>query len=439
MKTPVSCYILTLIPLLSVGIGECSCEKFANVIYWRVVGQVSDGEAGLGTRLVVVGDSGTVVTAEGVPPYTWIDRTSGVTANLNDAQFSPVESSQLVLAVGDDGTIIRSTNAGADWTTTGSGTIADLKGVSFAPGEEARVFAVGDDGAILISTDAGLSWESRSSGTINNLRAVYAISADVILAAGRGGAILRTSDGGANWVVVYAGPTFLTFNRFEFDIRPGIGGVMWVVGDGGAVFSSITDGSSWDQQNSFTVENLNDIHFRDGLIGVIVGDNGIVRHTLDGGDSWLVDTYLNTRTTEDILSVYPMVDVDTLFGEADYRLDTVVTGVVIAGGLNTVSTVPLTHVSPPVPVIPVAFALHQNYPNPFNAETIIGVDLPQASHVQLEVFTTLGELVALLKDEELPGGYQRIRFEGGGLSSGMYLYRLRAGNFVSTRKLVLLH
>jgi len=88
--------------------------------------------------------------------------------------------------------------------------------------------------------------------------------------------------------------------------------------------------------------------------------------------------------------------------------------------------------------IPTQYALYQNYPNPFNPSTTIRYALPQASNVTLTVFNTLGQPVAKRVQEEQPAGYYEVRFDAVGLASGVYLYRLQAGDFVQTKKLVLL-
>jgi len=88
--------------------------------------------------------------------------------------------------------------------------------------------------------------------------------------------------------------------------------------------------------------------------------------------------------------------------------------------------------------LPTVFSLLQNYPNPFNPATTIRYGLPQKSVVQLTVFNTLGQLVATLVQGEEEAGYHEVKFDGSGLSSGVYLYRLTAGSFVQTRKLLLL-
>jgi len=88
--------------------------------------------------------------------------------------------------------------------------------------------------------------------------------------------------------------------------------------------------------------------------------------------------------------------------------------------------------------LPAVFALEQNYPNPFNPSTTIRYGLPHRSGVQLTVFNTLGQQVALLQNEELDAGFYQVQFNASGLSSGVYFYRLSAGDFMETKRLLLL-
>jgi hypothetical protein len=88
--------------------------------------------------------------------------------------------------------------------------------------------------------------------------------------------------------------------------------------------------------------------------------------------------------------------------------------------------------------IPKEYALQQNYPNPFNPSTTIRFDLPHASRVSLKVYNVLGQEVMTLVDEERPAGTYEVKFNASNLSSGMYVYRLHAGEYVAVKKLVLL-
>jgi Secretion system C-terminal sorting domain len=84
------------------------------------------------------------------------------------------------------------------------------------------------------------------------------------------------------------------------------------------------------------------------------------------------------------------------------------------------------------------FRLYQNYPNPFNPSTTFRFDLPQRTNVRLQVFDLQGRSVATLVDGMMESGPKEIQFDASGLASGMYLYRLQTGNFVDTKKMVLL-
>jgi hypothetical protein len=87
--------------------------------------------------------------------------------------------------------------------------------------------------------------------------------------------------------------------------------------------------------------------------------------------------------------------------------------------------------------LPKAYALCQNYPNPFNPTTIINYTLPVEGNVQLQIFTIEGELVKSLVNEKQNVGSYSIEFNAGNLASGTYIYKLRAGNFVQTKKMTL--
>ena len=85
-----------------------------------------------------------------------------------------------------------------------------------------------------------------------------------------------------------------------------------------------------------------------------------------------------------------------------------------------------------------SFSLMQNYPNPFNPSTMIKFTLPNTEFVQLNVYNSLGQIVNNLIDDQLQAGSHEIEFNASHLSSGVYIYRLRAGSFVDVKKLILL-
>jgi hypothetical protein len=89
-------------------------------------------------------------------------------------------------------------------------------------------------------------------------------------------------------------------------------------------------------------------------------------------------------------------------------------------------------------LIPTTYALYQNYPNPFNPTTEIRFDLPENAHVELTIFNTLGQHVATVLNETKLAGAYRAQWDGSNVASGVYLCQLKAGDFVQTKKMVLM-
>jgi len=93
-------------------------------------------------------------------------------------------------------------------------------------------------------------------------------------------------------------------------------------------------------------------------------------------------------------------------------------------------------------LLPEVFALHQNYPNPFNPITTIQYDVPEQSHVRMEIYNVLGQKVAVVVNGIHDPGFHAVRWNGtnmygNALSSGMYFYHIQAGDFRSIKKLIL--
>jgi hypothetical protein len=185
--------------------------------------------------------------------------------------------------------------------------------------------------------------------------------------------------------------------------------------------------------------------------GVVVGDRAMdtVRVT-NQGTTTLVVTSVETggsafvpgRTSftieageSDTLSVWFQ---PTVVGE---YLDTLVITTDAPGGIEEVVLTgtgePLTSVEEEE-TVPGSYVLEQNYPNPFNPETEIRYGVPVGGHVVIRVYTMLGEEVSTLVDEYQEPGWHTVVFGGENLSSGLYLYRLEASDFFSSRKMILL-
>ena len=88
--------------------------------------------------------------------------------------------------------------------------------------------------------------------------------------------------------------------------------------------------------------------------------------------------------------------------------------------------------------MPGEFALYQNYPNPFNPNTVIGYQLPVNGKVTLRVFDILGREIITLVNEEKPSGTYEVEFNAAKFASGVYFYQLKTGNYMDTKKMVLI-
>jgi hypothetical protein len=112
---------------------------------------------------------------------------------------------------------------------------------------------------------------------------------------------------------------------------------------------------------------------------------------------------------------------------------------------NRVRIVPINELPPSPPgnlisnavVVPKEFKLEQNYPNPFNPTTTISFAIPKNAAVSLKIFDVLGKEVKSLVNEEMSPGNYSVSFDGSNLSTGIYYYRLKAGEFSRVKKLLL--
>ncbi|MDZ7721625.1 MAG: choice-of-anchor D domain-containing protein [candidate division KSB1 bacterium] len=147
-----------------------------------------------------------------------------------------------------------------------------------------------------------------------------------------------------------------------------------------------------------------------------------------GGD-WEKLAFIKGNGTSNSMIVYEYMD-ETISepGEYIYRLKQI-----NLDASFSYSPVTSLRVNPPA-----TFALHQNYPNPFNPGTIITYHLTKATHVRLEVYNILGEKVATLVDEYQKPGFYRQEFNAEQLQAGIYVYKIKAGEFTQMCKMTLL-
>ncbi|MBC8042686.1 MAG: T9SS type A sorting domain-containing protein [Rhizobacter sp.] len=381
------------------------------------------------------------------------------------------------VAVGVGGTILRSADASA-WSLVSSNTTASLYGVAVSPdfstvaakgnGVSATqgfgsAVAVGVGGTILRSADGGTSWQSVSSSNTSTLLSVAVASnfsgaasksngsqsvsgLGSAIAVGVGGTILRSADGGTNWqsissnvsaalnsislstdfsTVAAKGNGALSTQGFGSAVAVGVGGTILRSADGGAnwvnVSSSVTN---LDNITAPLTTDLLSVEFVDETIGYACGKNGVILQTNDGGLSWRQQP---SGTTADIN------DIAVSANGTGNAVGSGTTALITNNGGN-----PVLSVSAPGAPVPPGFALRQNYPNPFNPNTLISYQLSMNSQVQLKVYDVLGREVASLVDARQATGDYLVNFNATKLSSGVYFYRLTTGNFVQTKKMLLL-
>ncbi len=84
------------------------------------------------------------------------------------------------------------------------------------------------------------------------------------------------------------------------------------------------------------------------------------------------------------------------------------------------------------------YSLNQNYPNPFNPTTTISFTIPQQEHVKILIYNAIGEEVAILLNQTFESGTHKITWDAGFFGSGLYFYKISAGNFVKANKMILL-
>jgi len=312
--------------------------------------------------------------------------------------------------------------------------------------------------SVYISTDFGITWEmTNPPGSPTLFLLDLALYSDNSLLVGTNGYIRRSTDNGDSWTTIENGlPSYWIDNV--------------AVNDEGNIFTAPLD-------YLCRAETL-DSHFviiKDSVSipsrnGIAVGSNGLIIFTsgigifrsTDYGDSWVKLSNQNARSIQLFEDNYIVAGLrsgqgimlssdkgDTwitvnegLPSDADIKwnyidsegyLYTAVDGL----GLYKSNSI-VTGISEHQPVVIDDYILEQNYPNPFNATTTIAYSINTPGLVSLKVFDDLGNEVASLVNLSQTAGYHEVNFNAGNLSSGIYFYTLTSGNFMATKKLVLL-
>jgi photosystem II stability/assembly factor-like uncharacterized protein len=416
----------------------------------------------------VVGNNGVILkTTNG--GTTWTPQTSGTTAQLRCVYFRDAQNGW---AGGANGTFLKTTNGGATWTTQPVPTSATFTG-GWSPAPNV-VFMTCDDGTSLRSMDGGATWQTQWLNYPDPMNSIHFVSPSIGWAVGAHGRIKKTVTGGDVWIIQDGGTTQNLYAVYFVN-----GDTGWIAGEGGLVKWTTDGGVTWETQNSFTTQTLRSLWFLGGSHGYAVGANSTLREygfnplpvqlayftaTVVNGNSVRLDwrtisevnnygfevqramnaptgfvtlpgSFIPGHGTTNEPQVYSYLDQNVPYGRLYYRLKQID----LDGTFHhsePISVDVLTDV--PEGTTPSFYALKQNYPNPFNPTTTIEFSIAQEGFVSLKVYSTLGEEVATLVSEDLRAGNYRRTFDASGLASGVYLYKLSAGGFVQTKRLVLM-
>jgi photosystem II stability/assembly factor-like uncharacterized protein len=205
---------------------------------------------------------------------------------------------------------------------------------------------------------------------------------------------------------------------FFLDLNKG-----WAVGDGGTIIKTTDGGTNWSILTSGTTTNLRDVHFTDINHGCVVGEGGLILVTMDGGVNWSEQTSGVTMT---LWSVHYVGSSPGFIAGGD-----------LSNGHGTILRTDNALSVKYMNELPATFTLDQNFPNPFNQTTEIRFYVSHNGLVSLKVYDIVGNPVAILVDEQLQPGQYTTKFNASGLPDGTYFYRLQAGGFHQTRKLLL--
>jgi photosystem II stability/assembly factor-like uncharacterized protein len=367
-------------------------------------------------RWVAVGDAGTILrSSDG--GIQW----STIASPVTDALRAVALRGNAGLAVGIAGRVLRTTDAGLNWTEETRPTTRALYSVALGNG---FAIATGEEGTILVSPDTGLTWTPHGAGTASVLFGVSIFDSTAVGVGGQG-AVVMSPGAGNGWGLTVLGGPLTFFYGTSFASRT----TGWAVGTsntiGSLIIKSTNSGFVWAAETAPTTDQLFGVSFPTLDSGWAVGGNGTILQTSDGGTNWVTDTSGTTQILNAVSFADSRAGVAVGNGGAILRS--------IAGGVTAVDE----HAQH-TPLLPDGILLEQNYPNPFNPETEIRFTLPKQAMVTLTVTDMLGRVVATLLNEPAAPGSHLVRWDASRVAGGVYFYRLQTKNLAITRKLVLL-
>jgi ligand-binding sensor domain-containing protein len=347
---------------------------------------------------------------------SWTEMNAGFT--VRDIYALAIHKAGLFAATAEQGAF-RSSNSGADWqrVITINANCYSLASV----GDTIFAGTDGYNGGVRRSTDNGASWTSPTQGVGSKVLSLTA-SGSTLFAATEAGGVYRSTNGGAAWALANTGLTSL-----QAYCLAATGGDVFV-GTYRGVFRSTDKGTSWSPINTGLT-----VQYTDPPVTSFALSGGVLLAGTDGGRVCRYVTASNRWV--DVGTGLPANSIKSLAASGAYLYAGTGGASVWRRPLSEVLTGVGPHGSP---AYPVESTLEQNYPNPFNPTTAIRYSLANRSHVSLKVFNALSQQVTLLQNGEQEAGIHEVKFDGSGLPSGVYFYRIEAGSFVETKRLVLI-
>ncbi len=351
---------------------------------------------------------------------------------------------------GGNATFYKTTNGGTSWTAVLStgGTGGFFNGIVFSKINPQFGVAQSDPptglgGAYYFSTtsNGGTSWTTLAtppaglSGCASAQNSIFVVDQNFYgfgVSSGTTAAPIRfylTTNGGTSWLLrttALVNGTFTNGIAFSDDKNTGV-----VISstslptiarttNAGATFTNISTGVSATAGTQMKwLRNSNTVYS-----AATTGASGCIIKSTNGGLNWVTQT-TNSLNNLSSLDFYQ-------FGNVVYGYAVGLDGSVV----KIVETI--TGVENPSTNLPSQYSLEQNYPNPFNPTTNINFSLPKASDVSLKVYDALGNEVMSLVNEFKNAGTHSVIVNASNLTSGIYFYKLQAGEFVSTKKLTLI-
>jgi len=330
--------------------------------------------------------------------------------------------------------IVKTTDGGVSWQTVLSpvpfSSRNKVGGITFGDQNTGYVwFSLNDYGEYYVykTTDAGENWNqvytTGGPGYISGDIIFFDTDTGVLLGPDRW--MMRTTDGGLTWVSANANNFPPGFESRDFEGVALLSNSKAVaIGD---LFICVTTdkGLNWnyiDHNVTGIDSGFYTIAFNDENNGFIGQYDGVLLKTSDGGVSWSADTSLIDQYF--LFSSSFNKDGKILFGTSD--------GYIL--GDKTITSIKDDNESAPSSV-----HLSQNYPNPFNPVTTIEYEIPtNNSFVKLSIYDIIGNEIAELVNEIKQAGKYRISFNAANLVSGVYLCRLKSGELIESRKLILI-